>query len=178
MSFRRSVHGGLQITALPRKKRSQLWLGPGAYINHDCTPNCEFVPNKQQTATINVLRDIKAGAEINCFYGDNFFGDENCNCECLTCERLQRGAFADPRLCRIITGEIDKEEEQKYKLRATSYRMCRGAAADDGEGVADPAVINPLSMHLSEVTGVALPQRMPNSTAKLARSHWNTSERR
>ncbi|KAL3111853.1 hypothetical protein niasHT_015051 [Heterodera trifolii] len=118
------------------------------------------------------------GAEINCFYGDNFFGDENCNCECLTCERLQRGAFADPRLYRIITWEIDKEEEQKYKLRATSYRMCRGAAADEGEGVADPAVINPLSMHLSEVTGVALPQRMPNSTAKLARSHWNTSERR
>ncbi|CAO3616182.1 unnamed protein product [Mucor fragilis] len=61
---------------------------------HDCDANCEFTSPHLNTISFKVQRDIRRGEEMTVYYGDHYFGIDNCECRCVSCERMQEGSFS------------------------------------------------------------------------------------
>lgn len=40
-----------------------------------------------------VVKEIKCGDEITVFYGQHYFGENNCECKCVTCEKRNTGYY-------------------------------------------------------------------------------------
>ncbi|PVU98915.1 hypothetical protein BB560_005580, partial [Smittium megazygosporum] len=79
---------------LDKKKEMNLLLGPARFVNHDCNPTCKFAVISSGVIGFRVLREIAVGEEITTSYGKNYFGINNCECMCYTCEINNHGYYA------------------------------------------------------------------------------------
>ncbi|KAI9311082.1 hypothetical protein BX666DRAFT_1104886 [Dichotomocladium elegans] len=70
-----------------RKNTSCLFLGPARFLNHDCESNTKFMPFGENGISFKVIRNIACGEEITTFYGEHYFGENNSECLCVSCEK-------------------------------------------------------------------------------------------
>lgn len=77
-----------------RRKTASFFLGPARFANHDCDANGCLVTRGTEGMAIMTTRDIHEGEEITVSYGEDYFGIDNCECLCFTCERMVRNGWA------------------------------------------------------------------------------------
>ena len=99
------------IVLSSRRKRPSLFLGPARFANHDCDSNAKLTTTGPHGIHIVARKDIEPGDEITVTYGDDYFGIENCECLCSTCEGLTRNGW-DPRGPVLHEDSSDEEEEE------------------------------------------------------------------
>ncbi|KAJ3147676.1 Histone-lysine N-methyltransferase set9 [Geranomyces michiganensis] len=106
------------------KSSNCLFLGPARFVNHDCDPNCVFFSSNPRANLISfkVKKRIELGEEITTFYGESYFGENNKECLCATCERLGRGGFTGTRDIIQVLGDNDIAMPVVSRLRRNQAR--------------------------------------------------------
>lgn len=69
-----------------RKNTNYLFLSPAAFINHSCTPNCEYMFNEKHEVIVRAIKKIYRGGELFAYYPQDYFGPRNQSCECTECK--------------------------------------------------------------------------------------------
>jgi len=106
-----ATNRNFSIVCAGRKKAQSIFLGPARFANHDCSANARLVPKGNDSMEVVALRNIEVGEEITVSYGDDYFGPENLDCLCATCEKAVRNGWAP------TSSAADTSEESS---RATS----------------------------------------------------------
>ncbi len=92
------------IVMSSRKKTPSLFLGPARFSNHDCNANARLVTRGSDGMQVYAVRNIQIGEEITVNYGENYFGDGNCECLCGTCEAEGRNGWPGSDSSAISSG--------------------------------------------------------------------------
>lgn len=105
------------IVVSSRSKSTSLFMGPARFANHDCNANAKLKTAGQAGMEVVATRDIAVGEEITVTYGDSYFGEDNCECLCKTCEDLFVNGWAPADGQAPLALSIERDSTQGYSLR-------------------------------------------------------------
>ncbi|KAI0393934.1 hypothetical protein F5Y17DRAFT_283755 [Xylariaceae sp. FL0594] len=101
-----------------RNKCAALFMGPARFANHDCDANARLMITGQAGIEIVATRDIQVGEEITVSYAENYFGENNCECLCKTCEDKCVNGWAQGETTPALKMSIEEPPAAEgYSLR-------------------------------------------------------------
>lgn len=105
------------IVISSRYKCAALFMGPARFANHDCDANARLMITGQAGIEIVAARNIDVGDEITVSYADNYFGEDNCECLCKTCEGKVANGWAQGGAGAALKKSIEDSNMEGYSLR-------------------------------------------------------------
>ncbi|KAK2608822.1 histone lysine methyltransferase Set9 [Conoideocrella luteorostrata] len=105
------------VVVSSRSKSTSLFMGPARFANHDCEANAKLMTTSHAGIEIVAIRPIESGEEITVTYGENYFGDDNCECLCRTCEKGLRNGWEPAEGAAIVPTCEEEERKDMYSLR-------------------------------------------------------------
>lgn len=117
------------IVVSSRNKCTSLFMGPARFANHDCDANAKLVTTSHAGIEIIATKNIDVGDEITVTYGENYFGEDNCECLCQSCETGLRNGWEPEEGALPVTVSIEDHE-----AKSESYSLRRRRMRDDSVG--------------------------------------------
>ncbi|OTB01406.1 hypothetical protein M426DRAFT_64191 [Hypoxylon sp. CI-4A] len=105
------------IVVSARNKCASLFMGPARFANHDCGANARLMITGQSGIEIIAARDIDVGDEITVTYSESYFGLDNCDCLCKTCEDNAVNGWAAADGTVVVQKSIEAISAEGYSLR-------------------------------------------------------------
>ncbi|KAI3336665.1 hypothetical protein HD806DRAFT_13918 [Xylariaceae sp. AK1471] len=105
------------IVISSRNKCAALFMGPARFANHDCDANARLMITGQAGIEIVATKNIDVGDEITVSYAENYFGEDNCECLCKTCEENAVNGWAQGEGGVALTKSIEDSVPEGYSLR-------------------------------------------------------------
>lgn len=123
------------IVMSSRKKTPSLFLGPARFSNHDCNANARLVTRGSDGMQVYAVRNIRVGEEITVNYGENYFGEGNCECLCGTCEAEGRNGWPGSSTSAISSGlstpmTVSEPESEMIKHYHSSRKRMSDSDSD------------------------------------------------
>jgi histone-lysine N-methyltransferase SUV420H len=125
------------IVTSARKKFSSIFLGPARFANHDCNANARLEVRGNDGMQVVAVQNIDVGEELTVSYGNDYFGPDNIDCLCHTCEVLERNGWTSQEASGLSRSATPVAEEPPSDVQP--IRRKRGRPRKNVEEVFEQA---------------------------------------